>query len=131
MAWGGAGGGFGGPSAVADQRGRRACRSPECRPELADRVEAILETEPEHPSRARPRSPRSSDETAPFTLRRFLATRKAAMAVAFALVLVETLDAAGRSAADPARHRQGHPRQVDRRSSSVTAVLYASASSSA
>ncbi len=58
--------------------------------ELAERVEAILETEPQH------EAPHVSftqieERGAPFTLRRFLATRRAAMVGAFALVLVETL----------------------------------------
>ena len=94
-------------------------------PELADRVEEILETEPEHPKPARPRSPRSTSETAPFTLRRFLATRKAAMAGAFALVARRDAGDAGRPAADPDRHRQGHPRQVDRSPASSPRCIYA------
>ncbi len=89
MAWGGSGGGFGGPSAVASSAaaGLPFAGVP---PELADRVEEILETEPEH---TKPHVPftQIDEREAPFTLRRFLATRKAAMAGAFALVLVETL----------------------------------------
>jgi ATP-binding cassette, subfamily B, bacterial len=89
MAWGGASGGFGGPSAVSSSAaaGLPFAGVP---PELADRVEAILETEPEHP-RAHVPFTQVEQKTAPFTLRRFLATRKPAMAGAFALVLVETL----------------------------------------
>ena len=89
MAWGGAGGGFGGPSAVASSRaaGLPFAGVPA---ELADRVEAILETEPEH---TKPHVPftQVDEHEPPFTLRRFLATRKGAMTGAFALVLVETL----------------------------------------
>ena len=59
-------------------------------PELADRVEEILETEPEH-TKPHVHFTQIDEREAPFTLRRFLATRKAAMAGAFALVLVETL----------------------------------------
>ena len=57
MAWGGASGGFGGPSAVASSAaaGLPFAGVPT---ELADRVEALLETEPEHPHRTS-RSPRS------------------------------------------------------------------------
>jgi ATP-binding cassette subfamily B protein len=89
MAWGGAGGGFGGPSAVASSAaaGLPFAGVP---PELADRVEAILETEPEH-AKPHVHFTQIDEREAPFTLRRFLATRKAAMAGAFALVLVETL----------------------------------------
>ena len=90
MAWGGgAGGGFGGPSAVASSAaaGLPFAGVPS---ELAERVEAILETEPEHAKAHVPFS-QVDEREARFTLRRFLATRKAAMAGAFALVLVETL----------------------------------------
>ncbi len=89
MAWGGASGGFGGPSAVSSSAaaGLPFAGVP---PELADRVEAILETEPEHP-RAHVPFTQVEETTAPFTLRRFLATRTPAMTGAFALVLVETL----------------------------------------
>ncbi len=89
MAWGGSGGGFGGPSAVASSAaaGLPFAGVP---PELADRVEEILETEPEH-TKPHVHFTQIDEREAPFTLRRFLATRKAAMAGAFALVLVETL----------------------------------------
>ena len=89
MAWGGAGGGFGGPSAVSSSAaaGLPFAGVPT---ELAERVEAILDTEPEHPPAHVPFT-QVEEKTAPFTLRRFLATRKPAMTGAFALVLVETL----------------------------------------
>src|SRR6478735_4130198 len=89
MAWGGAAGGFGGPSAVSSSAaaGLPFAGVPT---ELAERVEAVLETEPEHP-RAHVPFTQVEEKSAPFTLRRFLATRKPAMTGAFALVLVETL----------------------------------------
>ncbi len=89
MAWGGAGGGFSGPSAVASSAaaGLPFAGVP---PELLERVEAILDTEPAHPTAHVPFTQVEARE-APFTLRGFLGTRKPAMAGAFALVLVETL----------------------------------------
>ncbi len=89
MAWGGSGGGFGGPSAVASSAaaGLPFAGVPT---ELAERVEALLETESEH-TKPHISFSQVEERDAPFTLRRFLATRKAAMAGAFALVLVETL----------------------------------------
>ena len=129
MAWGGARGGFGGPSAVSSSAaaGLPFAGVP---PELADRVEAILETEPEHP-RADVPFTQVEEKTAPFTLRRFLATRKPAMAGAFALVLVETLDDAGRSAADPARASTRASSPSRHRCSSSLRCSTRSASSSA
>ncbi len=88
MAWGGAGGGFSGPSAVSSSAaaGLPFAGVP---PELLERVEAILETEPGHPTAHVPFTQIEQSE-APFTLRGFLGTRKPAMVGAFALVLVET-----------------------------------------
>jgi ATP-binding cassette subfamily B protein len=122
MAWGGASGGFGGPSAVSSSAaaGLPFAGVP---PELADRVEAILETEPEHP-RAHVPFTQVEEKTAPFTLRRFLATRKPAMAGAFALVLVETLT----MQAGPLLTQRAIDKGILAKSTQVlvvTAVLYA------
>ncbi len=122
MAWGGASGGFGGPSAVASSAaaGLPFAGVPT---ELADRVEAILETEPEHP-RAHVPFTQVEEKTAPFTLRRFLATRKPAMTGAFALVLVETLT----MQAGPLLTQRAIDKGILAKSTQVlvvTAVLYA------
>ena len=60
-------------------------------PELADRVEAILETEPEHPPPHVPFTQVEENDGAVHAAPASSATRKPAMAGAFALVLVETL----------------------------------------
>ncbi|OWY62543.1 ABC transporter ATP-binding protein, partial [cyanobacterium TDX16] len=58
--------------------------------ELAERAEAILEREPEHPDPQISFSQVVADRR-PFTLRTFLAGHRRALAVAFGLVVVETL----------------------------------------
>ena len=58
--------------------------------ELAEKVEAIEDAEPEHPEPAIAFTHKVTDRR-PFTLRRFVAAHRGAMALAFALVVVETL----------------------------------------
>ena len=58
--------------------------------ELADKVEAILDTEPEHPEPV-VRFSHVVEDRRPFTLRRFLGRHKVGLAAAFVLVVVETL----------------------------------------
>lgn len=58
--------------------------------ELAERAEAILEHEPEHPDPQVDYSPVVTDRR-PFTLRSFLGGHRRALAAAFGLVVVETL----------------------------------------
>ena len=91
MAWGGppAGSPFGGQSATASSAaaGLPFAGVPS---ELVDRVEDILATEPDHPAPDIQFTQVEHDE-APFTLRRFLDTRRAALLGAFGLVGIETL----------------------------------------
>jgi len=58
--------------------------------ELADRAEAILDTEPEHPEPTIEFSPSVWDRE-PFTLRRFLWPHRRGLTGAFALVVLETI----------------------------------------
>ena len=58
--------------------------------ELADRAEAILASEPDHPAPEVEFSPSTWDRE-PFTLRRFLWPHRRGLAGAFALVVVETV----------------------------------------
>jgi ATP-binding cassette, subfamily B, bacterial len=89
MAWGGAGGGAFGPGGTQTSAaaGLPFAGVPE---ELRTRAEAILEREPEHPEPNVRYEARSSDDR-PFTLRRFLAAHRMGLALAIALVVVETL----------------------------------------
>jgi ATP-binding cassette subfamily B protein len=59
-------------------------------PELIARAKKILDSEPDHPDDAVPFS-HVHDPGAPFTLRSFLGSHRRAMALAFALVVAETL----------------------------------------
>lgn len=58
--------------------------------ELAERAQAILDTEPEHPEPTIEFS-QSQWDRRPFTLRRFLGTHRRALTLAFVLVVIETL----------------------------------------
>ncbi len=91
MAWGGppAGGPWGGPTAGAANAaaGLPFAGVP---PELASRVQALLEHEPEHPE-PQVTFTHVMDDRRPLTLRRFLGTERAGIALAFLLVVVETL----------------------------------------
>jgi ATP-binding cassette, subfamily B, bacterial len=86
MAWGGPGGGFGGPPG-APQGGLPFAGIPT---ELQERVDALLETEPEHPVDEVAFSHVDHDRR-PFTLRRFLEPHRLALIGAFVLVVVETV----------------------------------------
>jgi ATP-binding cassette subfamily B protein len=59
-------------------------------PELAERAEAVLDTEPEHPAPEIDFEQHEKDRR-PFTLRRFVGPHKWALLVAAILVIVETL----------------------------------------
>ncbi len=91
---------FGGPPAGSPFGGQTATASSAAAglpfagvpTELVDRVEDILATEPDHPAPDIHFTQIEHDE-APFTLRRFLNTRRAALLGAFALVGIETLAA--------------------------------------
>ena len=91
---------FGGPPAGSPFGGQTATASSAAAglpfagvpTELVDRVEDILATEPDHPAPDIHFTQIEHDE-APFTLRRFLSTRRAALLGAFALVGIETLAA--------------------------------------
>ena len=90
MGWGGpAGSPMAGQSAVAasNAAGLPFAGIPS---ELADKVEKLLDDEPEHPEPEVDFSQVVTDRR-PFTLRRFLARHRAAMAVALFLVVVETI----------------------------------------
>ncbi len=84
-----AGSPFGGPSAsqTAARNGLPFAGVPS---ELAERAQAILDTEPEHPAPGIRFSPIGA-ETEPFTLRRFLGTHRWRLALAAVLVVVETV----------------------------------------
>src|SRR5690348_509297 len=91
MGWGGppAGSPMGGGSAVAQSTaaGLPFAGIPS---ELADKVEKLLDREPEHPEPTIEFSQVVTDRR-PFTLRRFLSRHRPAMAVALALVVLETI----------------------------------------
>lgn len=84
-----AGSPFAGPSATATSAaaGLPFAGMPS---ELADRAEAILDAEPDHPEPRIEFSPSEWDRE-PFTLRRFLWPHRRGLAGAFALVVVETV----------------------------------------
>ena len=122
MAWGGASGGFGGPSAVSSSAaaGLPFAGVP---PELADRVEAILETEPEHPTRTS-RSPRSRRRRRRSRCAGSSRPASPRWPAAFALVLVETLT----MQAGPLLTQRAIDKGILAKSTQVlvvTAVLYA------
>jgi ATP-binding cassette, subfamily B, bacterial len=92
MAWGGGGGGGpgfggGGPSG-APVGGLPFAGIP---PELQTRVDALLETEPEHPPPTHVEFSHAHYDRRPFTLRRFLEHHRLALLAALALVVVETV----------------------------------------
>jgi ATP-binding cassette subfamily B protein len=90
MAWGGpGGGGFGGPSATASSAaaGLPFAGVPE---ELAERAERILASEPEHLAPDVTFTQIATDRR-PFSLRLLLDGHRAGVALAIALVIVETL----------------------------------------
>ncbi len=84
-----AGSPFSGPSAsqTAARNGLPFAGVPS---ELAERAQAILDTEPEHPAPGI-RFSQIGAETEPFTLRRFLGTHRWRLAIAAVLVVVETV----------------------------------------
>lgn len=85
--FGGAGGGFGRPGAA--QSGLPFAGIP---PELAQKVDKVLQREPEHPEEEIPFSQVAAEaEGAPFTLRSFLAPHAKSMTLAGVLVVIETL----------------------------------------
>jgi ATP-binding cassette subfamily B protein len=91
MGWGGGGPGFGGGSATSASAaaGLPFAGIPS---ELAAKVEAILETEPDHPLEDIPFTQVFDEaEKQPFTLRSFLAPHTKGMVLAGLLVIVETL----------------------------------------
>ena len=85
MAWGG----FGGPSASASS-GAAGLPFAGIPSELAERAEAIVETEPEHPDPGIAFS-QVSPERGSFTVGRFLFPHRSRLAAALALVMVETV----------------------------------------
>ena len=90
MAWGGpAGGGLAGGSAVG-QSAAAGLPFAGVPAELADRVEAILDAEPEHPEPEVHFTQRESGQR-PLTLRNFLAPHRVGLLGAFALVVLETI----------------------------------------
>jgi ATP-binding cassette subfamily B protein len=92
MAWGGVPGSpMGGGSAVSQSAaaGLPFAGIPE---ELAERAQAILDSEPPHPDPDVVYRPRVQDER-PLTLRRFLAPHRWGLAGAMALVVIETIAA--------------------------------------
>jgi ATP-binding cassette, subfamily B, bacterial len=90
MAWGGGGGmGFGGGGPAGAPMGNLPFAG--IPPELQTRVDAILETEPEHPTREQVGFSHTDHDRRPFTLRRFLSPHRWAMAGAFGLVALETV----------------------------------------
>jgi ATP-binding cassette, subfamily B, bacterial len=89
MAWGGGGPMGGVPGAVATSRaaGLPFAGVPD---ELRERVDGLLAGEPEHPEPAVTFAHRTPDRR-PFTLRRFVRPHVGALAVAVALVVLETV----------------------------------------
>lgn len=97
MSWGGhghgSGGGsgmvaFGGGSHAGAANGLPFAGIP---PELQDRVDALLETEPDHPATEDVDFSHIDPDRRPFTLRRFLGPHKVALAGLLGLVIVETV----------------------------------------
>ncbi|MBK9178462.1 MAG: ABC transporter ATP-binding protein [Acidimicrobiales bacterium] len=121
MAWGGppAGGPWGGPTAGAASAaaGLPFAGVP---PELAPRVQAILDHEPVHPEPTVAFT-HVMDDRRPFTLRRFLGTERAGIALAFLLVVVETLAVQ----AGPLLTQVAIDKGIDARDVRVLAVLAA------
>jgi ATP-binding cassette subfamily B protein len=89
MAWGGpAGGGFGGGTASSSASGLPFAGIPS---ELQERVDALLETEPEHPAVEQVHFSHVEWDRRPFTLRRFLAPHRLALLGALVVVVIETV----------------------------------------
>ena len=120
MAWGGpAGSPMAGQSAVAasNAAGLPFAGIPS---ELADKVEKLLDSEPEHPEPEVEFSQVVTDKR-PFTLRRFLARHRAGMAVALGLVVVETISLQ----AGPLLTQVGIDRGITDRDTTVLVVVAA------
>lgn len=90
MAWGGGGGGMGGFGGGPGGNAANGLPFAGIPPELQSRVDALLVTEPEHPPEHVEFSHTDHDRRR-FTLRRFLAPHRVALAGALALVVVETV----------------------------------------
>jgi len=89
MAWGGPAGGMGGGSAVG-QSAAAGLPFAGVPAELADRVEAILDAEPEHPEPEVHFVQRETGQST-LTLRHFLAPHRLGLLGAFGLVVLETI----------------------------------------
>ncbi|MEX2658882.1 MAG: ABC transporter ATP-binding protein [Acidimicrobiales bacterium] len=95
MSWGGHGHGhgsgmvgFGGGSHTGTANGLPFAGIP---PELQDRVDALLETEPDHPATEDVDFSHIVPDRRPFTLRRFLGPHRVAVAGVLGLVIIETV----------------------------------------
>jgi ATP-binding cassette subfamily B protein len=90
MAWGGVPGSPMGSGSAVSQSAAAGLPFAGIPEELAERAQAILDEEPEHPEPDVTYSPRVGDPR-PLTLRRFLAPHRLGLAGALALVVIETI----------------------------------------
>ncbi len=88
MGGGGGMGGFAGGPGGAAANGLPFAGIP---PELQERVDSLLDTEPEHPAVEQVSFSHTDQDRRPFTLRRFLGPHRVALAGALGLVVIETV----------------------------------------